>query len=580
MILKYVFITIACISVVLTDIPAHCLITDVKGDWIIQLENKTFKPELTNEQTNCGHGFPNHVEKEDKDYSIADPIEFKIRLDFKNKVLDLNDKEIGSFTMIYDEGFLINIKNQLTENVNAEIFFHSKYVYRNGQFESECDKTMRGWYIPDVNKKRENWSCSYAYKINKIDSVKKEASFAQISEHIIKNTINNSLHPEAKYEDMHEYVSELNQQSLTWEAGLNNNFVGLQLKEIYSRIKGSKRQNKVEIESFLSKENKVLPNSSFIQTKIKSLNKKSNLKKFLAGSWDKESASVEYITRNNSIKRDLDSINVTDEKEIGKYFDTKIEDIDIETLPLNWSWTNVGGVNYVSDVRNQGDCGSCYAIATVTCLESRLRIRTFNKDKTQFSLRYPLSCGLYTEGCDGGYPILLGKFFNEFDILPQDCMEGYDEQTGPCKNICDTTKYKRRYFAKSYEYIGGAYGKSTEVDMMKELRARGPIPGNIRVPGSFMFYKGGVYSDDYSVHKNNDKWSLKSMYSQHIYKLQVDHSTTIVGYGEQNGLKYWICQNSWGQEWGLNGRYKVVRGENSVAVESMGDFVEIGWEDK
>ena len=52
-------------------------------------------------------------------------------------------------------------------------------------------------------------------------------------------------------------------------------------------------------------------------------------------------------------------------------------------------------------------------------------------------------------------------------------------------------------------------------------------------------------------------------------------TTTIVGYGEENGIKYWICMNLYGKQLGENGYYRVIRGENEMKIESMPEFLNI-----
>jgi cathepsin C len=54
-------------------------------------------------------------------------------------------------------------------------------------------------------------------------------------------------------------------------------------------------------------------------------------------------------------------------------------------LPRSFDWRNVDGVNYVSEVRNQGACGSCYAFSSMGMLESRVRILTANSRQFIFS---------------------------------------------------------------------------------------------------------------------------------------------------------------------------------------------------
>jgi cathepsin C len=201
-------------------------------------------------------------------------------------------------------------------------------------------------------------------------------------------------------------------------------------------------------------------------------------------------------------------------------------------------------------------------------------VLTNNKDKTIFSKQYPISCNFYSEGCDGGYPFLVGKFFHEFEIVPEECFK-YTQTNGKCSNVCDyKNKYSKKYVVSEYGYIGGYYGATTEVDMMKELRARGPIPGNIRVPYTFNYYKNGIYSEGH-LKSNVDSLNKTRLVDRHLSWDKVEHSITLVGYGEENGVKYWIGMNTWGTNWGENGFFKILRGENDCAIESMGDYLNI-----
>jgi len=233
-------------------------------------------------------------------------------------------------------------------------------------------------------------------------------------------------------------------------------------------------------------------------------------------------------------QRDKDSSEVFDFNETKKYIDKEISEIDENKLSKNWDWRKVGGISFVPQVRSQGSCGSCYVFSTMTSLEARLRVLTNNQDQTLFSKQFPLSCNFYAEGCNGGYPILVSKFLHEFEAVPESCFE-YTETTDKCENVCDYSKFKKKYTVSKWGYLGGAYGKTSEEDIMKELRARGPLPGNILVH---------------------------------------------VGYGEEDGVKYWIGMNTWGDNWGEDGFFKIVRGSNESEIESMGDFMQIKVEDR
>jgi len=273
-------------------------------------------------------------------------------------------------------------------------------------------------------------------------------------------------------------------------------------------------------------------------------------------------------------ERENDSQNVTNYSEIAKYLYEDIDSIDETKLPKNWDWRNVGGRNFLPPVRNQGGCGSCYTFSTMTVLESRLRIQTNLEDKTLFSKQFPLACNFYSEGCDGGYPVFVAKFSKEFELIPEDCFE-YTEKTNTCSNVCkDYKSNPKKYTVSDYGYLGNAYGKTNEAQMMKELRARGPIPGNMLVHWSFQYYKRGIFSQQKLV-QNSKKISLRDLFDYGMSWSKVEHSITLVGYGEENGVKYWIGMNTWGTDWGDKGFFKILRGENEAQIESMGDFMNV-----
>jgi cathepsin C len=207
----------------------------------------------------------------------------------------------------------------------------------------------------------------------------------------------------------------------------------------------------------------------------------------------------------------------------------------VNDLPNSYDWRNVEGKNYVSPVRNQQSCGSCYIFGTEGMFEARIRVATKNATQSIFSPQEVVSCdSLYSQGCNGGFPYLIEKYAQDFGIVEESCYpyHGSDSQ-------CKPTSCKRQYFT-NYGYVGGYYGASTEQGMMEEIYKNGPIVVNFEVLSDFYYYRSGIYKH---TKLGNDPEPF----------VTVNHSVLIVGWGEQAGTKYWIVKNSWGSGWGMNG---------------------------
>lgn len=102
------------------------------------------------------------------------------------------------------------------------------------------------------------------------------------------------------------------------------------------------------------------------------------------------------------------------------------------------------------------------------------------------------------------------------------------------------------YFVYRVEEYGQISGEDA---MMQEIYQRGPIACGIAVPDSLESYTGGIYKDETG-------------------DMSIVHDISVVGYGVENGTKYWVVRNSWGSHWGESGFVRVVRGINNIAIES------------
>ncbi|RWS06917.1 Dipeptidyl peptidase 1-like protein [Dinothrombium tinctorium] len=226
---------------------------------------------------------------------------------------------------------------------------------------------------------------------------------------------------------------------------------------------------------------------------------------------------------------------------------------DVKTVPLEFDWRNVNGVNYVSPVRNQGACGSCYAFSSVGMIESRLKVQTNNTVNLQLSTQDIVSCSRYSQGCEGGFPYLVaGKYGQDYGFIQEKC-DPYVGSDVPCHE-----KKCLRHYTARYGYVGGFYGACNEELMMIELVRNGPMSVSFEVYSDFQYYKSGIYHHT----------GLESSFNP--FEI-TNHAVLLVGYGQDasTGEKFWIVKNSWGENWGENGFFRIRKGTDECSIESI-----------
>ncbi|KAL7637925.1 UNVERIFIED_CONTAM: hypothetical protein RMT77_011538 [Armadillidium vulgare] len=224
-------------------------------------------------------------------------------------------------------------------------------------------------------------------------------------------------------------------------------------------------------------------------------------------------------------------------------------------LPENFDWRDVEGVNYVSPVRDQANCGSCYVFASMASLEARVRVATRNERQDVFSTQDVLDCSVLSQGCAGGFNYLIaGRYAQDQGVIAEECTP-YRGIGGECtRNASCPLTYVRDYY-----YIGGYYGACNEELMLEALVEGGPYPVAYEVYDDFDYYTGGIY----------EHTGLQDEFNP--FEI-VNHAVLLVGYGvdEETGKKYWTCKNSWGGSFGEEGYFRIVRGINNCGIESMG----------
>jgi len=244
------------------------------------------------------------------------------------------------------------------------------------------------------------------------------------------------------------------------------------------------------------------------------------------------------------------------------------------SLPQSYSWSNVGGVNYLTKNLNQHIpvyCGSCWAHGSISSLADRIKImRKAAWPDINLSIQFLLNCRM-GGSCNGGNHIATYKAIHEYGSIPyEDCMiyqacsidskeEGCSDKkmfectaVNTCKT-CDTFTANGGSCTPIMQYPNAtiaSYGSIRDSDNMKsEIYKNGPIACGINAE-EIVDYTGGVLD------------------VPHKLKM-INHIISVVGWGydETTNKQYWIIRNSWGSYWGELGFMKLVLGENQLGIE-------------
>lgn len=238
---------------------------------------------------------------------------------------------------------------------------------------------------------------------------------------------------------------------------------------------------------------------------------------------------------------------------------------DIEkSLPKALDWTDArGGQTFLEPVANQGACGSCWAVAGMRMITARHKIATGNPEAVPFSISFPLYCSEFNQGCEGGYGYLIGKWSKDVGLIPATCAT-YTDSGSKCSVNATCMQQVRasgeqRWRTDNPRYLGGRQRLATEAMLLKELH-QGPIIVGLsgeHIGDDFMYYAGGIYTGEEIPPADKSG----------------GHAVLLVGYGEEDGEKYWLVQNSWGEDWGEDGYVRLSRKTIQFRTGEVADVV-------
>jgi len=207
-------------------------------------------------------------------------------------------------------------------------------------------------------------------------------------------------------------------------------------------------------------------------------------------------------------------------------------------------------------IRDQGNCGSCWAFSSSEAMSDRMCIATQGKVNEVLSPQDLVSCDTGDYGCEGGYMDVMWEYIANHGIVSEKCFpyksysgESVDCPFGEGVNKCTESGVEfKKYFAvkEPINFIGNVE------TAMNEIATNGPITTGFRVYQDFFSYKKGVY--------------------HHVSGgFAGGHAVKVVGWGHDSvsNKDYWIIANSWSNSWGMDGFFWIQKGNDECGCETQ-----------
>jgi len=282
--------------------------------------------------------------------------------------------------------------------------------------------------------------------------------------------------------------------------------------------------------------------------------------------------------------------------EVERFEDSEhyLEDANIPTdFDSATNWPNCAKI--IGDIRDQSACGCCWAFAGAEAASDRMCIATDGKMMTPISAQ-DVCFGSNFDGCDGGMidtpweyikstgAVSGGQYqgtgpfgkglCQDFslphchhhgpqgnDPYPAEGTTGCPNQSSPRhKTTCDSaaTAPHNNFKSDQYTYSGSTQTAGSVSAIQQMIMKGGPVETAFTVYTDFENYAGGIY--------------------HHVSgSMAGGHAVKIVGWGEENGVKYWKVANSWNPYWGEEGYFRIRYGEGGIDDQVIGAAHDASW---
>jgi len=204
-------------------------------------------------------------------------------------------------------------------------------------------------------------------------------------------------------------------------------------------------------------------------------------------------------------------------------------------LPTTWDWNTKGAI---TPVKNQGQCGSCWAFSATETIESYWILA--GHTTAILSPQQIVDCDSNDYGCNGGWPYNAYQYVISQGGLDTEASYPYTAVDGTCAFQASSVGAK----ITAWSYITQSQDENV---IQNWIYSKGPASICVDA-SSWSEYTGGVISS---------------------CTTNIDHCVQLTGFSTQGGVEAWNVRNSWGADWGVSGYIYLERGQNTCAMAEV-----------